>query len=169
MTLMLTLDDAAKVCAELIRTYADCELYEEDIEGIRQDLEQKCYFCDDDHDHFKELSDLIMDINPAEIVDHIKEDNLKDWCGSIQVAMNMELIQLKRSPSNSGASAEQAEKQDDEEGGKDAGTDTHKESADYGKIDMDVIPRSNTADRRQDLRNNGGTHLICFATRKNVR
>ena len=95
MLLMLTLEDATKVCAELIRTYGECELSEEDIDGIRQDLEQKCYFCNDNHDHFKELSDLIQDINPAEIVDHIKEDNLKDWCVSIQVAMNMELIQLE--------------------------------------------------------------------------
>ena len=101
MLLMLTLEDATKVCAELIRTYADdVELCEEDIDGIRDDLEQKCYFCKDNHDHFKELSDLIQDINPAEIVDHIKEDNLKDWCVSIQVAMNMELIQLKRGKQN---------------------------------------------------------------------
>lgn len=96
MLLMLTLEDATKVCAELIRTYADsCELCEEDIDGIRQDLEQKCYFCNDNHDHFKELSDLIQDINPAEITQHIKDDNLKKWCGNIQVAMAMELIQLE--------------------------------------------------------------------------
>ena len=96
MLLMLTLEDATKVCAELIRTYADsCELCEEDIDGIRQDLEQKCYFCNDNHDHFKELSDLIQDINPAEITQHIKDDNLKKWCGNIQVAMVMELIQLE--------------------------------------------------------------------------
>ena len=98
MTLMLTLDDAVKVCAELIRTYADdVELCEEDIDGIRQDLEQKCYFCNEnhDHDHFKELSNLIMDINPAEITQHIKDDNLKKWCLDIQVAMDMELIQLE--------------------------------------------------------------------------
>ena len=95
MTLMLTLDDAVKVCAELIRTYADCELCEEDIDGIRQDLEQKCYFCNDNHDHFKELSDLIKDINPAEIIQHIQDDNLKKWCLDIQVTMAMELIQLE--------------------------------------------------------------------------
>lgn len=95
MTLMLTLDDATKVCAELIRTYGKCELSEEDIDGIRQDLEQKCYFCNDNHDHFKELSDLIQDINPAEITQHIKDDNLKKWCVDIQVAMAMELIQLE--------------------------------------------------------------------------
>ena len=96
MMLMLTLDDAIKVCAELIRTYADdVELCEEDIDGIRQDLEQKCYFCNDNHDHFKELSNLIMDIRPAEIVEHIKEDRLKKWCLELQVAMMMELIQLE--------------------------------------------------------------------------
>lgn len=96
MLLMLTLEDATKVCAELIRTYADdVELCEEDIEGIESDLEQKCYFCNENHDHFKELSDLIMDINPAEITQHIQDDNLKRWCGDIQVAMNMELIQLE--------------------------------------------------------------------------
>ena len=101
MILMLTLEDATKVCAELIRTYADdVELCEEDIEGIETDLEQKCYFCDDNHDHFKELSDLIQDINPAEITQHIQDDNLKDWCVSIQVAMNMELIQLERGNRN---------------------------------------------------------------------
>jgi len=95
MPLMLTLEDATKVCAELILTYGECELSEEDIDGIRQDLEQKCYFCNDNHDHFKELSDLIQDINPAEITQHIKDDNLKKWCGDIQVAMAMELIQLE--------------------------------------------------------------------------
>ena len=95
MLLMLTLEDATKVCAELIRTYGECELSEEDIDGIRQDLEQKCYFCNDNHDHFKELSDLIMDINPAEITHHIKDDNLKKWCRNIQVTMAMELIQLE--------------------------------------------------------------------------
>lgn len=58
-----------------------------------------------------------------------------------------------------------SEKQGDENEGRNA----KKKRADYGKIDMDVIPRSDPADRRQDLRNNGGTHLICFATRKNVR
>lgn len=96
MLLMLTLDDAVKVCAELIRTYADdVDLCEEDIDGIRQDLEQKCYFCNENHDHFKELSDLIMDINPAEIIQHIQDDNLKRWCRDIQVTMAMELIQLE--------------------------------------------------------------------------
>ena len=74
---------------------ANYSLCEEDIDGIRQDLEQKCYFCNDNHDHFKELSDLIQDINPAEITQHIKDDNLKKWCGDIQVAMAMELIQLE--------------------------------------------------------------------------
>ena len=96
MLLMLTLEDAAKVCAGLILTYADdVELREEDIDGIRQDLEQKCYFCNDNHDHFKELNNLIMDINPAEITQHIQDDNLKKWCVDIQVAMAMELIQLE--------------------------------------------------------------------------
>lgn len=95
MLLMLTLEDATKVCAELIRTYGECELSEEDIEGIESDLEQKCYVCSDNHDHFKELSDLIQEINPAEITQHIQDDNLKKWCGDIQVAMNMELIQLE--------------------------------------------------------------------------
>jgi hypothetical protein len=96
MILMLTLEDATKVCAELIRTYADdVELCEEDIEGIETDLEQKCYFCNENHDHFKELNNLIMDINPAEITQHIQDDNLKQWCRDIQVTMNMELIQLE--------------------------------------------------------------------------
>lgn len=100
MILMLTLEDASKVCAELIREYGECELSEEDIEGIESDLEQKCYFCNGNHDHFRELSDLIQDINPAEITQHIKDDNLKKWCVSIQVAMNMELIQLERGNRN---------------------------------------------------------------------
>lgn len=95
MLLMLTLEDATKVCAELIRDYCGCEPSEEDVDGIRQDLEQKCYFCNDNYDHFKELSDLIQDINPAEITQHIKDDNLKKWCLDIQVTMAMELIQLE--------------------------------------------------------------------------
>ena len=95
MLLMLTLEDATKVCAELILEYCGCEPSEEDIDGIRQDLEQKCYFCNDNHDHFKELNNLIMDTNPAEITQHIQDDNLKQWCRDIQVTMNMELIQLE--------------------------------------------------------------------------
>ena len=101
MPLMLTLEDATKVCAELIRTYAeDVKLCEEDIEGIKSDLEQKCYLYGNNHDHFKELNNLIMDINPAEIAQHVQDDNLKEWCRNMQVTMNMELIQLERGNRN---------------------------------------------------------------------
>lgn len=86
--LMLTLDDAAKVAKQLVIDEMD------DEETIRQELEQKCWVPPKTDKAAKSLSDLIFDINPAEICAQIELDNLKKWCSTIQTAMKMAMIQL---------------------------------------------------------------------------
>ena len=86
--LMLTLDDAVKVAQQLV-------IYGiEDEEIIRQELEQKCWFPPEKDKAAKRLSDLISDINPAEVCSQIESDNLKNWCETVQVAMRMAMVQL---------------------------------------------------------------------------
>lgn len=86
--LMLTLDDAVKVTRELVNDMMD----DDDI--IRQELEQKCWFPPRKDESAERLSDLIFDINPAEICSQIEKDNLKQWCKIIQTEMRMAMIQL---------------------------------------------------------------------------
>ena len=85
--LMLTLDDAIKVTQRLIED----AMNDEDI--IRQELEQKCWV-PSDSEPAKQLYDLIFDINPAEICAQIEAGNLKNWCETIQVVMNLALVRL---------------------------------------------------------------------------
>ena len=86
--LMLTLDDAAKVAKLLV----DDEMGDEKI--IRRVLEQKCWLPPDTDCAAKALSDLICDINPAEICAQIQADNLRRWCEKMQVLMKMAMDQL---------------------------------------------------------------------------
>jgi len=86
--LMLTLEDAVKVAQRLVRDGMD------DEEIIRQELEQKCWFPPKMDEAAKQLNDLIFDINPAEICSQIESDNLKNWCGSVQMEMKMAMVQL---------------------------------------------------------------------------
>lgn len=86
--LMLTLDDAVKVAKELV----DYGVDEEKI--IRQELEQKCWFAPGTNEAAKRLNDLIFDINPTEICSQIESDNLKNWCGTVQMEMKMAMVQL---------------------------------------------------------------------------
>lgn len=86
--LMLTLEDAVKVAQRLVRDGMD------DEEIIGQELEQKCWIPPETNEAAKRLSDLIFDINPAEICSQIESDNLKKWCETVQVAMKMAMVQL---------------------------------------------------------------------------
>lgn len=85
---MLTLDDAVKVTRDLVNDMMD----DDDI--IRQELEQKCWFPPRKDESAERLSDLIFDINPAEICSQIETDNLKQWCKIVQTEMKMTMAQL---------------------------------------------------------------------------
>lgn len=86
--LMLTLEDAVKVTKRLVNDGMD------DEEIIRQELEQKCWLPPEMDEAAKRLNDLIFDINPAEICNQIESDNLKNWCGVVQMQMKMAMAQL---------------------------------------------------------------------------
>lgn len=86
--LMLTLDDAVKVTRELVDDMMDDDVI------IRQELEQKCWSPPREDKVARRLSDLIFDINPAEICSQIEADNLKQWCKTIQIEMRMAMVQL---------------------------------------------------------------------------
>ena len=97
--LMLTLDDAVKVCMRLLHDtdYFDGmpeEERESTPEYIRGEFEQKCWIPDKTNEPAKRLNDLIFDVNPAEICAQIEADNLKKWCEIIQVEMKMAMVQL---------------------------------------------------------------------------
>lgn len=83
--LMLTLDDAVKVAQNFLDI---------DKEVLRIEFEQKCWLPDKIDEPRKRLTGLIMDINPAEIASQIESDHLKNWCKTIQVEMQMVLIQM---------------------------------------------------------------------------
>lgn len=86
--LMLTLEDAVKVAKRLVRDGMD----DEDI--IRQELEQKCWISPETDEAAKRLNDLVFYITPAEICNHIKSENLKNWCAIVQMEMRMAMAQL---------------------------------------------------------------------------
>jgi hypothetical protein len=86
--LMLTLDDAVKVTRSLFEDGMD------DEEIIRKELEQKCWFPPKTDEAAKQLNDMIFEINPAEICKQIESDNLKNWCGVVQMQMKMAMVQL---------------------------------------------------------------------------
>lgn len=86
--LMLTLEDAVKVAKRLVNDGMD------DEEIIRQELEQKCWVPPVKDKAAKRLNDLICDITPAEICSQIESDNLKNWCGTVQMGMKMAMVQL---------------------------------------------------------------------------
>ena len=86
--LMLTLEDAVKVAQQLVRYDMDNE------EIIRQELAQKCWLPPETDEAAKRLNDLICDINPAERCSQTESDNLKNWCGSVQMEMKMAMVQL---------------------------------------------------------------------------
>ena len=83
--LVLTLDKAVDVVMEY---------FDVDKEFIRQELEQKCYINSGVENPRKELIELIMDVNPAEIASQIESDTLRDWCKTMQVGLQMLLMQI---------------------------------------------------------------------------
>lgn len=88
MVLMLTLDDAVMVTKQLVIEGID------DEESIRDELSDKCWLPPSTDEAAKRLNDLIFDINPAEICDHIESETLKHWCSLIQIEMKMSMMQL---------------------------------------------------------------------------
>ena len=83
--LVLTLDKAVDVVMEY---------FDVDKEFIRQEFEQKCYINSGVENPRKELIELIMDVNPAEIASQIEADNLRDWCKTMQVGLQTLLMQI---------------------------------------------------------------------------
>lgn len=70
---------------------------------VPQEVETRCVLGDlwqlGDHrllggDPRNRLVGLILDVNPAEIAEQIQSDNLREWCKTIQVNMQMELMRL---------------------------------------------------------------------------
>ena len=97
--LMLSLDNAVAVCMRFLHetTYFDdmpIEEYERMSDFIRREFEQKCWSPPETDEAAQRLNDLISDINPAEICSQIRQDNLTDWCYSVQVMMRMSMVQL---------------------------------------------------------------------------
>ena len=97
--LMLSLDDAVKVCMNLLHetTYFDdmqSEEYERMPEFIRGEFEQKCWTPPKGDYAAKRLNDLICDITPAEICAQIESDNLRNWCEIVQNEMIMAMVNL---------------------------------------------------------------------------
>lgn len=86
--LMLTLEDAVKVAKRLVEDGMD------DEEIILQELEQKCWIPPKTDEAAKQLNDLIFDINPTEICNHIKSEDLRNWCAIVQMEMKMAMVQL---------------------------------------------------------------------------
>ena len=95
MALMLTIDDAVKIYKRLVEWDGIHEVDEETEDLVRDAFEQKCWLNECDDPAMKQLTDLIVDVNPAEICAQIQNDNLKDWCTTIQVSMQMALVQIR--------------------------------------------------------------------------
>lgn len=88
--LMLTQKDAYEIVSSILKA-VDIEF---DEEIIKNELEQKCWICNASNTD-KKLVSLVCDINPAEICSQIQNDNLRDWCETIQA--NMQLLLKERS------------------------------------------------------------------------
>ena len=94
---MIQIEDACKVCREMMIEYGGCEMDEELEAIIRQEMEQKMWITFQKgkaREVLEDIYDRITDIHPKMIAEAIKEDGLKDWCKKTQVALNMLLVQL---------------------------------------------------------------------------
>ena len=94
---MIQIEDACKVCREMMIEYGGCEMDEELEAIIRQEMEQKMWITFQKgkaREVLEDIYDRITDIYPKMIAEAIKEDGLKDWCKKTQVALNMLLVQL---------------------------------------------------------------------------
>lgn len=94
---MIQIEDACKVCREMMIEYGGREMDEELEAIIRQEMEQKMWITFQKgkaREVLEDIYDRITDIHPKMIAEAIKEDGLKDWCKKTQVALNMLLVQL---------------------------------------------------------------------------
>lgn len=94
---MIRIDDACKVCKEIMINHSGDQLNEELAELIYNEMEQKVWITDYEgqaREVLKDIMDLITDINPEEILNAIKEGKLLDWCTQMQVNMNLLLVRL---------------------------------------------------------------------------
>lgn len=94
---MIQIEDACKVCREMMVEYGGCEMDEELEAIIRQEMEKKMWITFQKgkaREVLEDIYDRITDIHPKMIAEAIKEDGLKDWCKKTQVALNMLLVQL---------------------------------------------------------------------------
>ena len=94
---MIQIEDACKVCREMMIKYGGCEMDEELEAIIRQEMEQKMWITFQKgkaREVLEDIYDRITDIHPKMIAEAIKEDGLKDWCKKTQVALNMLLVKL---------------------------------------------------------------------------
>ena len=86
--MILTLDDAVKVAKRLVVDDVN------DDEIIRQELEQKCWIPPKTNKAERRLHNLILDVNPTEICEHIAKEDLRNWCAVVQVEMITALMKL---------------------------------------------------------------------------
>ena len=99
MSSFLELDDAVKVCMDLLHetTYFD-DMSEEEYAGmsefIRGEFEQKAWIASHNQEPVLELHKLTFDINPDMIAEQIKKDSLKNWCQVMQAGMRLAMIDL---------------------------------------------------------------------------
>ena len=94
---MIQIEDACKVCREMMIEYGGREMDEELEAIIRQEMEQKMWITFQKgkaREVLSSITDTIMDIHPVKIAEAIKEDKLRDWCVEMQVSLNMLLVQL---------------------------------------------------------------------------
>lgn len=78
--LLLNLDDAIKVTRQYMIDSGYHFFDEEDWIILWQEMEQKCY----PMSRIMQLHDLVVDINPKEIAAQIENDNLANWCKTMQ-------------------------------------------------------------------------------------
>lgn len=91
---MIKLDDAVDVVKRILTGWYGTR--PEDLAYIRSELEQKAWIAGyQKDDPVNRLHGLIKDINPEEIAEQVKVDNLIDWCDIIQVEMELAMAQMK--------------------------------------------------------------------------
>lgn len=87
--MMLTIDDAVKVAMKYVKDSKDMGFCDKEFEElIYQDMEQKCWITEhSDSPITVQMVNLILQVNPTEICNHIQNDDLTDWCEALGVAM----------------------------------------------------------------------------------
>lgn len=77
--LVIDIDDAVAVAMSVAE--------DRDEEYIRRAMEKRCRTVPEENTAAVTLRNMIADINPTEICEQIKSDNLGMWCVSIQIGM----------------------------------------------------------------------------------